>query len=179
MTTEHPEIFNRALPGRAELPGSAAELVRTVRQPANLRMALQVWRTAQKEYGALTAELHQAISDVQAGGGEAAANAGPLTKRVAELDRRLRGLAETVQTALAGVLAARPPYIAAVTAALAPHRRQCAQRALVAAAALAQELDRLTEIDDEIAAVGGTPGARLPRQGLRPTLARLRTLAEE
>jgi hypothetical protein len=174
------QIYALAMPPKTDTP-DIETIVARVKQPAPLRSALETWREVQRHYSDLAAELRKAIAELQIAGGDGAANAGPLTKRIAELDRRLRDLGQTVQKALADVLATRPPYTAAVAAALAPYRRQCAQRALTAAAALASELDLLSRTDDEIAAVGGAPGARpLPmhRVALRPTLARLRKIAE-
>jgi hypothetical protein len=174
MTTP---IHAVAMPPKSDAP-DIETIVATVRQPAGLRLALQTWREVQQQYSDLATELRQAAGALQSAGGKAAANAGPLTKEIIELEQRLRGLADNVQTALGAVRAARPPYTAAVAVALAPYRRQCAQRALIAATALTEELRQLERIDDELAAVGAAAGVRLPRQGLRPTLARLQKLAE-
>jgi hypothetical protein len=176
----HP-LFARA-PRSTSTLEPLADIVARVRQPAGLKLALSSLRELQARYAALSDEQRQAIAALQAAGGDAAGpSASPLTTRVVELNSQLRALSDKLRGALEAVIAARPPWIAAVVAALAPHRRAAAGRALAAAAALETALDLLADIDDQIVAVGGSPG-RLPLPAYRATLGlmadRLRQQAE-
>jgi hypothetical protein len=182
------EIFTRSSgkqssgkpPETAAPAPSIQQIVATVRQPSPLKLALQTWQALQKSYGAASDELRQAITAMQAAGGETAATAAPLVRRVTELDRRLRALREQIGTALQAVIDARPEYVAAVVSALRPARRAAAKTALKAIEELNNALQVLDEVDAEIAAIGGNAARPLPqhRAVLRPMIVRLRKLAE-
>jgi hypothetical protein len=96
MTIE--TIFARPSGGKNE-PETAAlaptiqQTVAAVRHPAPLKLALQTWQVLQRSYAAASEELRQAIFEMREAGGETAAAAAPLARRVTELDRRLRGCA--------------------------------------------------------------------------------------
>lgn len=90
-------------------------------------------------------------------------------------------LGERARKAADDVIAARPPFATAVSAALAPHRRTAAQQAAEATLVLSSQLDVLAEIDRELIGAGGSPG-RPPLPGHRTVLGtllgRLHGLAE-
>jgi hypothetical protein len=144
-----------------------------------LRSALERFRDLQGQCTAVSAELRQAIAELQRLGGETATGADPLIKSVTALNRQLRALSDQARDALTAVVGARAPFISAVVAALAPHRQMAARLALDAATSLVGALDLLAKIDGEVIAVGGSPDrSALPqhRAELAPTLARLRAI---
>jgi hypothetical protein len=173
------EIYARAMPAETDAPETTiAAIVAKIRQPSGLRLALADWQQLQRDYSDKMAQLRDSIAEMQNRGGEASTSAAPLTAGIVELDRQLRELRGKLQESLGAVLRERVPFTKAVSQALAPHRRQSAQRALTAASALASQLDCLAEIDNEIAAVGGAPGARpLRKSDLRPLIVKLCRIA--
>lgn len=175
-------IFNRAMPAPNDHPPAPTiqEVISRVRQPRQLAVALEGWRAAQREYAALAATLREATSQLQRAGGDGAANVDALIKNVHQLDIRLKELASTTRGALADVLAARPPWISSVTAAVEPYRRAAARRGLAAVQALQSALDLLDEVDAELVAIGGSRGRpALPqhRATLIAATGRLREIA--
>jgi hypothetical protein len=176
------QSYARTMPAEAAAAPETpiAAVVAKIRQPAGLRLAIANWQQLQHDYGELAAQLRAAIAEMQSRGGEASTSAAPLTTAIVELDHRLRQLGQKVQASLEALLRERGPFTKAVIAALAPYRRQSAQRALTAAMALTTELDQLAEIDEEIAGAGGTPAAQpLRKSNLRPLIVRLCRLAGE
>jgi hypothetical protein len=79
-----------AMPPKSDAP-DIETIVAKVEQPSALKLALATWREVQRQYSDLATELRAAIAELQTAGGDGTANAGPLTKRIAELDQRLRG----------------------------------------------------------------------------------------
>jgi hypothetical protein len=182
MRNMKPQLFNRTMPGGGRDPGPTFidDVINRVRQPAALRLALLAWHEIQQRYQTVSDELRQAAHELQNAGGETSSNSGPQIKRVAELDCQLRALSNQAKGALEAVVAARPPWVRAVVAALQPHSRAAAQRALAAAATPEAALDTLEEADQTTSAVGGSPG-RHPLPGYRATIGsmieRLRQIA--
>lgn len=178
MTTQ---IFARALPAAVDGPETIAEIVARVRQPSALRTALENYRQLQQQHTELYDELRASIAQLQGQGGEASTGAAPLVAGIVALDRRVRALAAKIPSALDAILAARPPYTAAVAAALAPHRKTAAKAALLAAVTLVGQLGVLAQIDTEARAAGETVARALPghRSALRPLIVRLCRLAGE
>lgn len=161
-------------------PEPIAAIVDRVRVPVPMKAALKRWRDLQQRHSELSGDLRGAIAELRGTGGETANGAGPLVKRVREINAELCGLANEIAPALAEVVAARVPFTEAVIAALQPRRRAAAQRALAISAAWGTEIDELAEIDDAISTAGGSPGHAWPqhRAALRPAAVILRTIAE-
>jgi hypothetical protein len=176
-------VFAWALPNvqAAQAPEAINVIAARVPQPRQLKAALEHYRLVQRQHTEATAELRNAISAVQHQGGEASTSAAPLISGVVTLEILQRELAGQVQAAIEKVIAARPPFTRAVTAALAPYRKPVARRALRGLAELTSALDILDQIDSEIAAAGGTPARALPqhRETLRPMTMRLAAMAGE
>src|SRR5215813_3550463 len=93
---------------------------------------MERWRELQREHAEKSNLLRAAVAELDNAGGENAAGAGSITRRITAVDADLHRLAKQVQTALEDIAEARVPFVAAALTALAPVRRAAARQALAA-----------------------------------------------
>ena len=173
------EIFARARPGIASTAEPAIQdIVARVRQPPGLRAALAAFRALTERAETVSAELRGTIAELAAAGGETARNASALLRKIRALDSQSAEMRDQVRTTLQNIVTERVPFAAAVAAALAPHRRAVARRALDAATTLDDALSLLDEVDAAMVAAGGSPGPRRQRGAIAAMVRQLRKLSE-
>ena len=146
-----------------------AEVAAKVRVPSALAFAVHQYSTTKAAHQGAIEELHTLARDARD-----TPIGSLLHLRLYALEASVRRLERDAAITRDAAQDARPPYVAAVAAALRPIGQRASARAEAALADMEQALSELAQIDSELVRAGATPRRPLviPREDIIATVRR-------